>query len=85
MWWSFLKAVRSGEHRVAPMTWVAAAGALLYGLWPVDLIPELVLGPLGLVDDAGVWGILLVLVTREKQRYEARVRDEAINVAGAVR
>ncbi|MDN4476430.1 DUF1232 domain-containing protein [Demequina sp. SYSU T00192] len=85
MWMSFLKAVRNGEHRLAPMTWIAGAGAVLYTLWPLDLIPELVLGPLGLVDDAGLWGILIVLVTREKQRYEAGLRAEAIDVEGTVR
>ncbi|WP_062299914.1 DUF1232 domain-containing protein [Demequina maris] len=85
MWIRFLKAVRTGEHRLAPMTWIAAAGAVLYTLWPLDLIPELVLGPLGLVDDAGLWGILIVLVTREKQRFEATLRADAIDVEGVVR
>ncbi|WP_062293106.1 DUF1232 domain-containing protein [Demequina phytophila] len=85
MWWTFLKAVKSGQHRLAPMTWVAAAGAVVYTLWPIDAIPELVLGPLGLLDDAGLWGILLVLLTREKQRFEVGLRDEAIDVEGTVR
>jgi len=30
-------------------------GALAYGISPIDVIPELVTGPLGLVDDAAVW------------------------------
>ncbi|WP_062523248.1 DUF1232 domain-containing protein [Demequina silvatica] len=85
MWWTFLKAVKSGRHRLAPMTWVAAAGAVLYTLWPLDVIPELVLGPLGLLDDAGLWGILMVLLTREKQRFEVSLRDGAIDVEGTVR
>ncbi len=89
MWWRFVQAVRKGEHRLAPMTWVAAVGAVLYTVWPIDVIPELVLGPLGLLDDAGLWGILLVLLNREKQRFEAVQRGsgraEPIDVDGQVR
>ena len=71
MWWRFVKALRRREHRVAPTTWIAAAAAIAYTLAPVDLIPELVLGPLGLGDDIGVWGILAVLIAREHRRWQA--------------
>ena len=30
-------------------------GALAYGISPIDIIPELLTGPIGLVDDAAVW------------------------------
>ncbi|WBU38076.1 DUF1232 domain-containing protein [Homoserinibacter sp. YIM 151385] len=30
------------------------AGAIAYGLSPIDVIPELLTGPIGLLDDAGV-------------------------------
>lgn len=33
---------------------VVIAVATIYGLSPIDLVPELVLGPVGLVDDAAV-------------------------------
>ncbi len=84
MWWRFLQAVRHGEHRIAPVTWLAAVGAVIYTLVPIDLIPELFLGPLGFVDDIGLWGFLLVLVTREKQQWEARLKNGAIDVDGRV-
>lgn len=29
-------------------------GALIYGISPVDIIPELIAGPFGLVDDLGI-------------------------------
>ena len=67
--WSFIKAVRTGQHGVAPTTWVAAAAAVAYTIAPIDLIPELVLGPLGFVDDVGLWGILAVLLAREQRRW----------------
>ncbi len=76
MWWRFLKAIKDREHRVAPMTWVAAIAAVVYTFVPVDLIPELILGPLGLLDDLGVWGIFAVLFVREQRRWQAGLEPE---------
>ncbi|QKJ20951.1 YkvA family protein [Microbacterium hominis] len=77
MWWSFLKAVKNREHRVAPTTWVVAIAAVVYTVVPIDLIPELVLGPLGFVDDLGVWGIFAVLFAREKRRWQESLGADA--------
>lgn len=33
---------------------LVGAAALLYGVSPLDLAPEILLGPAGLLDDAGV-------------------------------
>lgn len=33
---------------------LVALGAIAYGASPIDVVPELILGPLGLVDDAAV-------------------------------
>jgi uncharacterized membrane protein YkvA (DUF1232 family) len=76
MWWRFLKAVKERQHRVAPTTWVAAAAAVVYTLAPIDLIPELVLGPLGFVDDIGLWGILAVLLAREQRRWQSDLESK---------
>ncbi|WP_169580797.1 MULTISPECIES: YkvA family protein [Microbacterium] len=67
----FVRAIKRGEHRVAPTTWAAAITAAVYTVVPLDLIPELVLGPLGLADDAGIWTIFAVLSTREYARWRA--------------
>lgn len=77
MWWRFLSAVRRGEHRVAPATWVVGAAAVVYTIAPIDLIPELLLGPFGLTDDLGVWGILAVLAVREQRRWQAGLLAKA--------
>ncbi|WP_314503618.1 YkvA family protein [uncultured Microbacterium sp.] len=69
MWWTFLKAVKDRQHRVAPTTWVAAIAAVVYTVAPIDMIPELLLGPLGFVDDIGVWSIFAVLFAREQRRW----------------
>jgi len=33
---------------------LVALGAIAYGASPIDVVPELLLGPLGLIDDAAV-------------------------------
>ena len=71
MRWRFLKAIKDRQHRVAPTTWVAAIAAVVYTFAPIDLIPELVLGPLGIADDLSLWGIVAVLFMREQRRWRA--------------
>ncbi|MGH3716746.1 MAG: YkvA family protein [Micromonosporaceae bacterium] len=44
-------------------------GAVVYAISPVDFIPELVLGPLGLFDDAVVVGWIAGAVLDETERY----------------
>jgi uncharacterized membrane protein YkvA (DUF1232 family) len=70
MWWKFLRAIKDREHSVAPTTWVAAIAAVVYTFAPIDLIPELVLGPLGIADDMGMWAIFAVLFAREQRRWQ---------------
>jgi uncharacterized membrane protein YkvA (DUF1232 family) len=74
--WRFVKAVKDGEHRLAPTTWAAAIAAVVYTFAPIDLIPELVLGPLGFADDIGLWSIFAVLFIREQRRWQARLASE---------
>ena len=69
MWWKFLKAIKNREHRIAPSTGIVGIAAVIYTFVPIDLIPELVLGPLGFADDIGVWGIFAVLFAREQRRW----------------
>ena len=72
-WWNFIRAVFKGEHKLAPLTWVTAVVTVIYTLSPLDFIPELFLGPLGLADDLGLWAVLIGLAAREKSRYEVAV------------
>lgn len=37
--------------------------SILYILSPIDLLPEAILGPIGLIDDAAVLGVAFVLVS----------------------
>ena len=52
------------KYRV-PLRGIAAmAGALVYLISPVDVLPEVVLGPVGLIDDLGVVGAVGMFVYR---------------------
>jgi uncharacterized membrane protein YkvA (DUF1232 family) len=50
------------RYRVPPRGLVAMAGALVYLASPVDVLPEVVLGPIGLIDDAGVVTVVAIWV-----------------------
>jgi uncharacterized membrane protein YkvA (DUF1232 family) len=41
------------RYRIPPRGLVAMFGALVYLASPIDVLPEVILGPIGLLDDAG--------------------------------
>lgn len=60
-----------GNYRDVPWKSIAAiAGALLYVMNPLDVIPDLILG-IGFLDDAGVVALCLKLVESDLHRYAA--------------
>jgi uncharacterized membrane protein YkvA (DUF1232 family) len=34
---------------------LVGVAAIIYGISPIDIIPELLTGPVGLIDDGAVW------------------------------
>jgi uncharacterized membrane protein YkvA (DUF1232 family) len=66
------------RYRVPPSGVVAMVAALAYLASPLDVLPEAVLGPFGLVDDAGVVTgaafFVYRLVTARRMLSEAGVR-----------
>ncbi len=61
--------------RFCPPRWLAVLLfllALFYGISPVDLLPEALLGPIGLADDLGVVGLALMLVIRSFASSQSR-------------
>jgi uncharacterized membrane protein YkvA (DUF1232 family) len=50
------------RYRIPPRGLVAMGVAAVYLVSPIDLVPEALLGPLGLVDDAGVTVAVVVFV-----------------------
>lgn len=72
-WGQFLKAVFKRQHKLAPLTWITGLAAAIYAVSPIDFIPEIIFGPLGLTEDVGFLGIALALVVREKGRWESQI------------
>jgi uncharacterized membrane protein YkvA (DUF1232 family) len=80
MWTRFFKAVLKGNWKISPMSWLAVVGTIVYIVSPIDAVPELFIPFVGYIDDLGVWGVMTVLAAREKGRWEASLRDGAINI-----
>ena len=65
------------RYRIPPRGVAALVGALVYLASPVDVLPEVLLGPLGLVDDAGIltaavlWAYRLVKAREKLQEVSA--------------
>lgn len=66
------------RYRVPPRGLIAMVGSLVYLASPLDVLPELMLGPLGLLDDAGAVTAAAIfvykLVTVKRRLEEAGVR-----------
>lgn len=50
------------RYRIPPRGLIAMGGAALYLISPIDVLPEALLGPLGLVDDAGIVTAVVLFV-----------------------
>lgn len=55
------------RFKIPPRGLVAMVGALFYLALPLDVVPEALLGPLGLVDDTGVVAIVAIWVYKLHQ------------------
>jgi uncharacterized membrane protein YkvA (DUF1232 family) len=62
-----------------PWIIVGIVVCVIYILSPLDLIPEIPLGPIGVIDDAGVLAFMLFLI---KQLWGLRYKKDAIDVSG---
>lgn len=65
------------KYRIPPRGLVAIGAAMVYLVSPIDVLPEALLGPIGLVDDAGVLvlavAFLMRLATAQKMLADAGV------------
>ena len=66
------------RYRIPPRGLIAMIGALVYLASPVDVLPEVMLGPFGLLDDAGAVTAAAVfvykLVTVKRRLEDAGVK-----------
>ncbi len=79
-WGHFVRAVLTRQWKISPLSWLAAIGTVIYVLSPIDVIPELFLPVVGYVDDLGVWGVMVLLASREKARWETGRNASAIDI-----
>ena len=72
-----------GNYRAVPWKSIAAiAGALLYVLNPLDLIPDLIIG-FGFLDDAAILAACLSVVESDLYNYEIWKAQQDIGSEGA--
>lgn len=50
------------SNRLSVWQWVALFVALVYVVSPVDFVPEIILGPFGIVDDFAAVGLITGLL-----------------------
>ncbi len=68
------------RYRIPPRGLIAMGGAAIYLVSPIDLVPEAVLGPLGLVDDAGVT-VAVVLFVYKLVKAHRMLSDSGVDLS----
>jgi uncharacterized membrane protein YkvA (DUF1232 family) len=82
MWGTFAKAVLTGKHALSGWSIFAVIATVLYTVSPIDAIPELLVGPIGFIDDLGLWGVLVAILRWELGRFEKGVGAKAVTIRG---
>lgn len=68
------------KYRPTPKGIAAMVASFVYAASPVDLLPEVVLGPLGLVDDVGIAAMAITYVIKAAQKRKGnRMRGPIID------
>jgi uncharacterized membrane protein YkvA (DUF1232 family) len=67
------------RFKIPPRGVAAMFGALFYLALPVDVVPEALVGPLGLVDDTGVVAIVAIWVYKLVKARQKLVEGGVIN------
>jgi uncharacterized membrane protein YkvA (DUF1232 family) len=67
------------RFKIPPRGLFAMLGALAYLALPIDVVPEALLGPLGLVDDTGVVAGVAIWVYRLVKARQKLVEGGVIN------
>jgi uncharacterized membrane protein YkvA (DUF1232 family) len=77
------RAYMKGTYRDIP-NWsiLVTLVSLGYVVSPIDAFPEIVLGPLGAIDDVFVLGLALKLINHEIQRYTTWKNTSSQGTAG---
>jgi uncharacterized membrane protein YkvA (DUF1232 family) len=68
------------RYRIPPRGLLAMGAAAVYLVSPIDVVPELVLGPLGLLDDTGVT-VAAALFVYKLVKTQRILRDGGVNLS----
>jgi uncharacterized membrane protein YkvA (DUF1232 family) len=75
-----IKAAFSGKFKIKKRNMLITIAGLIYVISPLDFIPELILGPLGLVDDAAILVFVYKRITGELERFRSEAKFEEAEV-----
>ncbi len=85
MWGTFAKAVLTGKHTLSGWSIFAVIATVIYTISPIDAIPELFTGPIGFIDDLGLWGVLVAVFRWELGRFEKTQAASAVTIPGTAK
>jgi uncharacterized membrane protein YkvA (DUF1232 family) len=75
-----VKAAIKGTYRIRKRTLVFVLTGLVYIISPIDFLPALILGPIGLVDDAAILLFVYKRITSELDRYRKEAKYEEAEI-----
>ena len=61
--------ITDSNFTIESSTYIVVAGALAYVIFPIDIIPDFILG-VGYIDDVFVVGIVMKSLSGEIERYK---------------
>jgi len=59
----------TGKYPLPKRTLFMIIANILYVVSPIDILPEIFLGPIGLIDDVGVWASLYPAIAKDLAEY----------------
>lgn len=79
-WRSLMALIKDKGYKIPLIRKVLYIISLIYVISPIDFIPELLVPPLGFIDDIGAFAFFLMLILYEIDQYE-----DYLGVGGAVK
>ncbi|MDB4161085.1 YkvA family protein [Bacteroidia bacterium] len=75
-----ISSVLKGTFKIKKRNTLIILGGLVYVLSPMDFLPEALLGPLGLADDAAILVFVYKRITGELERFRNESKLEDVEV-----
>jgi uncharacterized membrane protein YkvA (DUF1232 family) len=69
-WRSLMRLIKDKSYKIPLVRKILYIISLIYVISPIDFIPELLVPPLGFIDDIGALAFFLMLILYEIDQYE---------------